>query len=68
MPENPAVVKSIVTGDLSSKIAKKYGVEMIETLTGFKNVCGKANEYEKLEKNLGYLATKKVLVILMEHL
>ncbi|MDU5923541.1 MAG: phospho-sugar mutase, partial [Finegoldia magna] len=62
-PENPAVVKSIVTGDLSAKIAKKYGVEMIETLTGFKNVCGKANEYEKTgekswvfgyEESIGY--------------
>ena len=63
LPENPAVVKSIVTGDLSAKIAKKYGVEMIETLTGFKNVCGKANEYEKTgekswvfgyEESIGY--------------
>lgn len=63
LPENPVVVKSIVTGDLSAKIAKKYGVEMIETLTGFKNVCGKANEYEKTgekswvfgyEESIGY--------------
>ncbi len=46
LPENSVIVKSIVTGDLSSKIAHKYGVEVVETLTGFKNICGKANEYE----------------------
>lgn len=46
LPDNGVVVKSLVTGDLSTKIAEKYGVEMIETLTGFKNVCGKANEYD----------------------
>lgn len=63
LPKNPVVVKSIVTGDLSTKIANKYNVDMIETLTGFKNVCGKANEYEKTgekswvfgyEESIGY--------------
>ncbi|MEC4578672.1 phospho-sugar mutase [Streptococcus dysgalactiae] len=43
LPEHPVLVKSIVTGDLSRAIASHYGVE---TLTGFKNICGKANEYE----------------------
>ncbi|HHX68736.1 MAG: phospho-sugar mutase [Miniphocaeibacter sp.] len=46
LPENSVVVKSIVTGDLGTRIAEKYNVEMIETLTGFKNVSGKANEYD----------------------
>ncbi len=46
LPENPAIVKSIVTGDLGKSIAKKYGVETFDTLTGFKNVCAKANEWE----------------------
>ena len=63
LPQNPVVVKSIVTGDLSTRIANKYNVDMIETLTGFKNVCGKANEYEKTgekswvfgyEESIGY--------------
>ncbi|MGT2888461.1 phospho-sugar mutase [Streptococcus didelphis] len=46
LPANPVLVKSIVTGDLSKVIAQKYGVETVETLTGFKNICGRANEYE----------------------
>ncbi len=51
IPPNGVIVKSIVTGDLGKDIAKKYGVETIETLTGFKNICGKANEFEKTGKH-----------------
>ncbi len=63
LPDNGVIVKSLVTGDLSTKIAEKYNVEMVETLTGFKNVCGKANEYDKTgektflfgyEESIGY--------------
>lgn len=46
IPKNGVIVKSIVTGDLGRVIAEDYGVETIETLTGFKNICGKANEFE----------------------
>ena len=64
LPENGAVVKSIVTGDLSKVIAEKYGVEMFETLTGFKNICSLPNkwditkEYEFIfgyEESIGYV-------------
>lgn len=41
LPKKGAMVKSIVTSTLSTRIAKAYGVEMFETLTGFKNICGK---------------------------
>jgi len=41
LPEKGAMVKSIVTSDLSGIICSSYGVEMFETLTGFKNICGK---------------------------
>ncbi len=63
IPNNAVIVKSIVTGDLSTAICEKYSVEMVETLTGFKNICGKANEYEKTgekaflfgyEESIGY--------------
>lgn len=47
MPQNPAIVKSIVTGDLSTAIAKKYGVEMFEVLTGFKNIFAYANIWDE---------------------
>ncbi len=46
IPQNGVIVKSIVTGDLGRAIAKDYGLETIETLTGFKNICGKANEFD----------------------
>lgn len=46
IPDDGVIVKSIVTGNLSKAIASKYGVETIETLTGFKHICNKANEYE----------------------
>lgn len=46
LPSNGVIVKSIVTGDLGKVIAKSYGVHTDEALTGFKNICGKINEYE----------------------
>lgn len=36
MPENPILVKTIVTMDLAKKIAEHYGVQVIDVLTGFK--------------------------------
>lgn len=50
LPKNPAIVKSIVTGDLGKTIARKYGVETFNTLTGFKNICAKANEWENTDE------------------
>lgn len=46
IPKNGAIVKSIVTGDLSRAIGDNYGITTIETLTGFKHICGKANEFD----------------------
>ena len=36
LPEKPVVIKTIVTADLAYEIAASYGVEVIDTLTGFK--------------------------------
>ncbi|CAK7059372.1 phospho-sugar mutase [Tissierella sp.] len=64
IPADGAIVKSIVTGDLSKAIAKRYNVETIETLTGFKHICGKANEFDRTgehtfifgyEESIGYV-------------
>ena len=41
LPINGAMVKSIVTSTMSSIIAESYGVRMFESLTGFKNICGR---------------------------
>ncbi len=51
IPKNGVIVKSIVTGDLSKVIASKYGVGTVETLTGFKHICNKANEYDKTKEH-----------------
>ncbi len=51
IPKNGVIVKSIVTGDLSKAIASKYNVGTVETLTGFKHICNKANEYDKTKEN-----------------
>ena len=64
LPANGAIVKSIVTGDLSKLIADKYNIKTVETLTGFKHICGKANEFDKTgqyefifgyEESIGYV-------------
>lgn len=57
MPKNPLVVKSIVTGDMGTAICEKYGVEMKNVLTGFKNICALSNLYAKTKEKtyiLGY--------------
>lgn len=47
LPENGVIVKSIVTGDLSTRIAEGYGVKMLDVLTGFKNIYAIANDIDK---------------------
>lgn len=63
MPKNPVIVKSIVTGEMGTQIAKENNVEMINVLTGFKNICAISNMYEKTnekkyifgyEESIGY--------------
>jgi len=48
MPKNPVTVKTIVTTGIVNKIAEKYGVELIEVLTGFKFI---GEQIGLLEKN-----------------
>ena len=36
MPKNPVAVTTIVSTDMATPVAKKYGVELRRTLTGFK--------------------------------
>ena len=68
LPAKGAMVKSIVTSTLSTIMAKAYGVEMFETLTGFKNICGKIpylhdNGYTYLfgyEESVGYAICENI--------
>ncbi|MGA2141015.1 MAG: phospho-sugar mutase [Brevinematales bacterium] len=47
MPSNPRIIKTIVTTDTLPAIAKTYGIETDEVLTGFKWIGAKLKEYEK---------------------
>ena len=68
LPERGAIVKSIVTSDMSSAIAESYGITMFETLTGFKNICGKIPWLQKhgytyirgYEESVGYSPAEPV--------
>lgn len=55
MPENPLCVKTIVTTDLAEKIAKNYGVEIVNVLTGFKFIGEKIGMLETSGEKSRYL-------------
>lgn len=46
LPQNPLVIKTVVTTDLQSDIARHYGARCEETLTGFKWICDRIESYE----------------------
>ncbi len=65
LPSNGVILKTVVTGNLGKKIAASYGIETLETLTGFKYIGEKIKEFEQsgeytflfgYEESYGYLA------------
>jgi phosphoglucomutase len=52
IPSNGVIIKTIVTSELGSKIAKSYGVGTINTLTGFKFIGEKIKEFEGREDKI----------------
>ncbi|WDM02932.1 phospho-sugar mutase [Alicyclobacillus cycloheptanicus] len=65
LPHNGIVFKTIVTSGLGAAVAKRYGVTVEDTLTGFKYIGAKATQYEQTgafaylfgyEESYGYLA------------
>ena len=66
MPKNPVAVMSIVSTPLAEKIAENYGVELRQTLTGFKWIGDQIAQLEAagevdrfifgFEESYGYLA------------
>ena len=66
MPAHPVMVKTIVTTDMGARIARKYGVETRDVLTGFKFIGeqigllekeGRARDYIfGFEESYGYLS------------
>ncbi len=45
--KNPAVVSTVVSGGLAMEIAKKYGIAVFRTLTGFKFIGEKITQFEQ---------------------
>ncbi|MCD5028346.1 phospho-sugar mutase [Enterococcus asini] len=64
LPTNAAVLKSIVSSELPTAIAKSYGATMFNVLTGFKFIAEKIQQFEEdhshsfmfgFEESYGYL-------------
>lgn len=64
LPSNGVVLKTIVTSEIGRDIATSFGLDTIDTLTGFKFIGEKINEYERTgqyqfqfgyEESYGYL-------------
>lgn len=51
MPENPALVTTIVTTNMASAIARDYKVKFIEVLTGFKYIGEQIKLFEQTGSN-----------------
>ncbi len=51
MPENPALVTTIVTTNMTLPISEKYGVKLIEVLTGFKFIGEQIKFFEQTGSN-----------------
>ncbi|REB08890.1 phospho-sugar mutase [Sporosarcina sp. BI001-red] len=64
LPDKGVLLKTIVTSEMGRAIASEYGVETVDTLTGFKYIAEKIEEYNKTheyeflfgyEESYGYL-------------
>jgi len=69
LPSNGYIIKTIVTSEMGAIIAKKYDIDTIDTLTGFKYIGEKIREFEDTkektflfayEESCGYLAGTSV--------
>ena len=72
LPKNSITIKTIVTSELGKDIANHYGVDCIDTLTGFKFIGEKITEFEEdktegknnflmgYEESYGYLVGRHV--------
>jgi phosphoglucomutase len=49
--KNPAVVKTVVTSELGAEIARKKGLSVFSTLTGFKFIGEKITQFEQAKKD-----------------
>lgn len=49
--QHPAVVKTVVTSELGADIARKHGIAVFSTLTGFKFIGEKITQFEQAKRN-----------------
>ena len=61
LPEDGALIKTIVTSNLADAIAKGYGVELIEVLTGFKFIGQQILGFENKGKGTYLLDLKRAM-------
>ena len=47
LPANGAIIKTIVSSNMTDAIAKEYGVKLFSTLTGFKNIAKIIKNFEE---------------------
>ncbi|PKM71766.1 MAG: phosphoglucomutase [Firmicutes bacterium HGW-Firmicutes-16] len=55
LPENPVLIKTIVTSRMANMIAIEYGVRVIDTLTGFKFIGEQIGLLEQAHEEDGYI-------------
>ena len=55
MPEDPVMIKTIVTMDMGTQIAASYGVRTVDVLTGFKYIGEQIGMLEKQGKEDSYI-------------
>ena len=55
MPDNPVMVKTVVTMDMAEKIADNYGVKTINVLTGFKFIGEQIGVLESKQAEDSYI-------------
>lgn len=66
LPSDGALIKSIVSSNMSRAIADYYGIELVEVLTGFKYIGRKMLEFEQKGKEHTFSDLKKATAALSE--
>lgn len=70
LPEKPFMVKTVVSTDMVNLMCKKWGIEYVECLTGFKWICSEVRKLEEtddvsrfifgFEESCGYVSNPEV--------
>ncbi len=61
LPENPFLVKSLVTTQLAEQVARFYGGQTLDTFTGFKHMANLAQDWEDKGRGQCILAFEEAI-------